>query len=62
MLDYENSSLKLTENIENFEKAFIQDALNKNNGDLKKTSNELDISLRTLYRRINKYSIKIEDN
>lgn len=43
--------------LEIFEKEFIEKTLKKNNYDLKKTAKEIDISERTLYRKLAKLNI-----
>ncbi len=41
-----------------FEEAFIVEALNNNNGNVSKTAEELDISTRQLWNKINQYDIE----
>lgn len=44
----------------NFEKTFISEALKNNNGNVTKTADELEISTRQLWNKINKYDIELE--
>lgn len=49
----ENDSL----NLDDLSKQMIEKALERNNGNRKKAAEELGISDRTLYRKINKYKL-----
>lgn len=44
----------------NFEKNFISEALKNNKGNVTKTADELEISTRQLWNKINKYEIELE--
>ncbi|MEH7125121.1 sigma 54-interacting transcriptional regulator [Bacillus sp. JJ1773] len=49
-------------NLEDIERAAILKALGRNNGNISKASNELNISRPTLYRKMEKYKIEKERN
>jgi two-component system, NtrC family, response regulator HydG len=43
------------------EQTFLQDALAKFQGDIKKVAEDMDISTRAIYNKLNKYNIKLAD-
>ncbi len=56
--DISGKSLKVARS--NFEQVYIQEALNNNNGNVAKTAEELEISTRQLWNKINQYEISRE--
>lgn len=61
---YEKDSIQFTlkEAKEEFEKKFIEKALNRNKGNISKTAEEIGLSRKNLYKKIEKYNIKKIDN
>ncbi|WP_053955428.1 sigma-54-dependent transcriptional regulator [Inediibacterium massiliense] len=55
-----NCEKTLKEARANFEKIFILEALKNNNGNVTKTADELEISTRQLWNKINQYKIELE--
>lgn len=48
----------LAQNVGNFERSIILDALNQHNGKLTKTADALNIIKNTLFDKLNKFSLK----
>ncbi len=55
-----NGNNNLKKNSETFEKNFIYEVLKKHNGNIQNTATDLDVGLKTLYRKMKKYSISKE--
>ena len=47
--------------VANVEQTFLKDALKKFQGDIKKVAEDMDISTRAIYNKLNKYKIKLAD-
>ncbi len=57
-IERHGEDLTLQTNLENLERELILKAINRRDGNIQRASRELDIAVRTLYKKIQKYNIK----